>query len=188
MNTVEIKIKPLRPGMAGEFFRYFEEAAFPPGDLRANCYCLESHLADEQRYQEVFERRMVAKALIDSGKMTGYLLYDGDRPVGWCNAGKKAAFRPLVEDPAYFTTRPEDIGILYCLDIAEGWQGKGLASLAVSRFLEDARASGYRFVEGYPFTKRDYPWQYHGPVRLYEKLGFTLFREQPGFYIYRKEL
>ena len=186
---MDITIKPLEPGMAGAFFRYFEAGAFPPGDPRANCYCLESHLADEARYEEVFDRRMAAKALIDCGKMTGYLLYDGDRPVGWCNAGDKQNYAPLRENPAYFTTDcgPGEIKVLYCLDIAQGYQGKGLATLAMERFLADARDQGYRFAEGYPFTNRDYAWQYHGPVRLYEKFGFSLFGERPGFYIYRKE-
>lgn len=84
---MNISIKPLMPGMSGEFFRYFEESAFPPGDPRANCYCLESHIPEE-----------------------------------------------------------------------------------------------------YPFTNRDYPWQYRSTVGQYERLGFTLFAECPGFCIYRREL
>lgn len=187
---MEITIRPLAPGMAGEFFRYFEESAFPFGDPRTNCYCLESHLTDEARYMEVFDRRMAAKELIDSGLMTGYLLYAGDRPVGWCNAGDKGNYLPVCENPAFFTTEisPGQVKILYCLDIAEDWQGKGLATMAMSRFLADAQDEGYRYAEGYPFTRRDYVYQYRGPVRLYEKFGFSLFGERPGFYIYRKEL
>ncbi|RKJ40692.1 N-acetyltransferase [Acutalibacter sp. 1XD8-33] len=183
-------IKALVPGMAGEFFRYFEESAFLPGDPRANCYCLESHLSDEARYVEVFERRWAAKQLIDSGRMTGYLLYDGERPVGWCNGGDKMDYRPIRENPAFFTGGQGRgrIRILYCLDIAEGYQGKGLAGLVMERFLMDAEAQGYRWAEGYPFVNRDYPWQYRGPVGLYEKFGFTRFQERPGFYVYRKEL
>lgn len=187
---MDIRIKPLTPGMAGEFFRYFEEGAFPAGDPRANCYCLESHMPDEGSYDEIFDRRAMAKELIDTGRMTGYLLFDGDTPVGWCNAGDKRGYRPICENKSYFTTdcRLGQIKIMYCVDIAEGCQGRGLAAMAMDRFLSDARAQGYRYAEGYPFTKRDYPWQYHGPVRLYEKFGFTLFAERPGFYIYRKEL
>lgn len=30
---MDIAIRPLGPGMAGEFFRYFEECAFPQGVL-----------------------------------------------------------------------------------------------------------------------------------------------------------
>lgn len=187
---MEITIKPLAPGMAGEFFRYFEAGAFPPGDPRANCYCLESRLTDEPRYVEVFDRRMAAKSLIDSGEMTGYLLYDGERPVGWCNAGDKLGYRPICENKDFYTGdwKPGEVGILYCLDIAADCQGQGLASLVMERFLADAKARGFRYAEGYPFANRDYPWQYRGPVRLYEKLGFRLFGEGPGFFIYRKEL
>ena len=154
---MDISIVPLTPGMSGAFFRYFEESAFPPGDPRANCYCLESHLIDEARYTEVFDRRMAAKELIDSGRMTGD-----------CGPGR--------------------ICIMYCMDIAEGYQGKGLATMALERLLSDAKSKGYRYVEGYPFTKRDYPWQYPGTVGLYERLGFALFAQRQGNYIYRKEL
>lgn len=187
---MEMIIRPLAPGMAGEFFRFFEESAFPWGDPRTNCYCLESCLADEQRYQETTERRWVAKHLIDAGELTGYLLYDGERPVGWCNAGDKAGYPPVCQNPELFTTqpRPGQIRIVYCIDIAEGWQGKGLASLMMRRFLADAQAQGYRFAEGYPFVNQAYAWQYPGPVRLYEKFGFSLFREGRVSRIYRKEL
>lgn len=187
---MKITVKPLEPGMAGEFFRYFEAGAFPPGDPRANCYCLESHLKDEDRYVEVFERRGMAKRLIDSGKMTGYLLYDGDIPVGWCNAGDKRNYAPLWENPSFFTRDcgPGEIKVLYCLDIAEGYQGKGLATLAMEVFLADAKEQGFCRAEGYPFTNLSYAWQYRGPIRLYEKFGFSLFGERPGFFIYEKEL
>ena len=187
---MDITIRRLEPGMAADFFRYFEELAFPPGDPRANCYCLESHLVDEDRYMEVFDRRMAARELICSGRMTGYLLYDGGTPVGWCNAGDKCGYQPIMENEKYFTTdcRPGQIKIMYCIDIAEGCQGRGLAALAMERFLADAKAEGCQYAEGYPFAKPDYPWQYRGPVRLYEKLGFTRFDERPGFYIYRKKL
>ena len=187
---MDISIVPLTPGMSGAFFRYFEESAFPPGDPRANCYCLESHLIDEARYTEGFDRRMAAKELIDSGRMTGYLFFDGDRPVGWCNAGDKSAYETVCGDDRFFSEDcgPGVISIMYCMDIAEGYQGKGLATMALERLLSDAKSKGYRYVEGYPFTKRDYPWQYHGTVGMYERLGFALFAQRQGYYIYRKEL
>lgn len=187
---MDVKICPLTPGMAGEFFRYFEESAFPPGDPRANCYCLESHLRDEACYEEVFDRRMQAKELIDSGKMTGYLLFDGQRPVGWCNAGDKLGYEPVREDSRFFTTGCErgQIKIIYCMDIAGEYQGRGLASLLMERFLSDARAEGYLWAVGYPFADREYIYQYHGPARLWEKHGFTLFGRRGGYDIYRKVL
>ena len=187
---MDISIRPLVPGMAGEFFRYFEESAFLPGDPRANCYCLESHMADEASYKEVFDRRMLAKNLIDSGRMTGYLLFDGDVPVGWCNVGDKCSYETVYGDERFYSTdcAPGQISIMYCMDIAEGYQGRGLGTMVLERFLTDTRSRGSIYAEGYPFTNGGYPWQYHGTVGQYERLGFSLFAERPGFYIYRKEL
>lgn len=187
---MDIEIRPLEPGMVSDFFRYFESLAFPPGDPRAGCYCLESHIPDEGSYESVSERQNLAEGLILSGRMTGYLLYDGDRPVGWCNCGDKCSYEPVCGNERFYTVdcKPGQVCILYCMDIAEGYQGRGLGTMALERFLSDYKARGYKYAEGYPFVKRDYPWQYRGTVGQYERLGFALFAERPGHYIYRKEL
>lgn len=187
----EIQIKKLTPDGAEEFLHYFEKCAFPQGDPRANCYCLESHLPNEEEYTTVQARREKARELIRSGIMTGYLLYSGGRGVGWCNAGDKAAYQPLCENPDFFTETPEKgrIKALYCIDIASDWQGKGLASLVMERFLADAREEGFAYAEGYPFTDTNAPWQqYRGPLRLYEKFGFEIVRKGPRFTVARKAL
>lgn len=54
---MQIQFKRLTPQMADEFFGYFENDAFPENDPRRECYCLESHLSDENRYKTRAERR-----------------------------------------------------------------------------------------------------------------------------------
>lgn len=66
--------------------------------------------------------------------------------------------------------------------MAEDWQGRGLAGLAMSRFLADVRTGGFALAN------RQHPRQYPGPVRLYEKSGFSLFREGRVSRACRKEL
>ena len=67
---MELRFKNLTSDMADEFFQYFEKDAFPEGDSRKECYCLESHLKDENKYislsgcggsmNESFVRKVVA--------------------------------------------------------------------------------------------------------------------------------
>ena len=76
--------------------------------------------------------------------MTGFLIYEGDQAVGWCNAGDKMNYAPICENVDFMTPNMEkgQIKILYCMDIADGWQGRGIANLIMEKFLEDAEKEG----------------------------------------------
>ena len=187
---MELRFKNLTSDMADEFFQYFEKDAFPKDDSRMECYCLESHLKDENKYINGRERRKIARELIQKGIMTGFLIYEGDQAVGWCNAGDKMNYAPICENVDFMTPNMEkgQIKILYCMDIADGWQGRGIANLIMEKFLDDAEKEGYSYVEGYPFLDKMFKWQYRGPVKLYEKYGFEKYGEGPWFYIMRKKV
>lgn len=187
---MNILFKKLTPQMADDFLHYFENGAFPENDSRSSCFCLESHLPNESDYTTVEDRRAKARELILEGTMTGYLIYDDDSIIGWCNTGDKTDYRPICENDEF---RTEDCGkgkikVLYCIDIAPNYQGKGIANLIMEKVLSDAKEEGYSYVEGYPFVDKNFIWQYRGPVRLYEKHGFEMYGKRSWFYIMRKAL
>lgn len=65
----------------------------------------------------------------------------------------------------------------------------GIASAFIERICADAKADGYVAVEGYAKkteVRNDY--DFTGPVRLYEKAGFSEIAEQAGVEIMRKIL
>ena len=47
--------------------------------------------------------------------MTGYLVYDDDKIVGWCNAGDKSHYGPVCADKEFLTDKIEKgtIKVLY---------------------------------------------------------------------------
>lgn len=188
---MELRFEKLTPELTDEFFRFFDNDAFSDHEEWAGCYCLESHVMQEieSKYTRE-ERRAKAAELIQKRIMNGYLIYDGERIVGWCNAGDKADFAPIYRNSQFSTDCLEKgkIKILYCIDIAADYRGKGIADMIIERVLADAKDEGYSFVEGYPLSDGGYPYQYKGPVRLYEKHGFENFRKESWFYIMRKAL
>lgn len=197
---MDIQFKKLIPELVDDFIRYFDEDAFSDHDDWKGCYCLESHLPWEENQKDIVDERITnidkrrekARKLVLDGTMTGYLLYEGDRVIAWCNAGDKTGYRPVCEAEDLFGTDTPEKGkvkILYCIDIAPDYRGKGIANLIMERFLEDAKKEGYSYAEGYPFAeKENIVYQYKGPVRLYEKYGFERYADKDWFWIMRKAL
>ena len=65
----------------------------------------------------------------------------------------------------------------------------GIASALIDRVCEDAKAGGYAAVEGYAKdSDRRNDFDYQGPVRLYQKAGFTEAARENGQVIMRKVL
>lgn len=115
--------------MAAEYLSYFDNVAFTDHEEWAECYCLESHLSqmENDALQGKASRRERARELIGQGIMQGYLVYEGETIVGWCNVGDKSSYAPLVENSDYETLNPckGKIKAIYCFEIAPGSRGRG---------------------------------------------------------------
>ena len=189
---MEVQVRKLTKEMADAYLRFFDQDAFSDHVEWSACYCLESHLCKEEneRLKAKEERRQKAKELIESGIMSGYLVYEGDHVVGWCNAGEKDRYAPLCGNKEYMAEDGADgrIMAVYCIDIAPGYRGKGIAHLLLTRIIDDARKEGCSCVKGYPFSDRTLEYQFHGPIRLYEAHGFRMIAEKGRFCIMQKKL
>jgi GNAT superfamily N-acetyltransferase len=76
-----------------------------------------------------------------------------------------------------------------CFEIAPEYRGKGIATALLQRVIDDAKAEGYIAIEGFPVVRTErYKWDNPGPVRLYEKAGFSKVSEKDGRLVMRKEL
>ena len=185
---MSIEIKKLTPELAEDYARFFDTTPHATGKPEHRCYCVWWSSADieKESYGSVEERRALAVRWIEDGHIQGYLAYEGDRVVGWCNANSKShcydsfcwkRFMGAVHRDA------ADIKVksVYCFAISPDMRGKGVAAKLLERVCEDAERDGFDFVEGYPnksFINTELDFM--GPVGLYEKLGFTALYEVDG--------
>ena len=187
---MNITVKKLTPELCGDFLDYFENTAFTDHEEWAYCYCLECHLgmAEDEKMKDKNMRRALAERLILSGKMQGYLAYDGNKTVGWCSADDKQNYRLLCCDAEYRTDedKTDRIKSIYCFDIAHDYRGNGIAGLMLDRICTDAKSEGYQYVETYPFTDESMEYQYHGSRKMYERHGFEIYAERNSFFIMRR--
>lgn len=193
----EIVIKKLSQELNKDYLDFFDNRAFSDGNPNGPCYCTSPN-QDEETIQQMISEfkangvkntiRKYAVEMLNDRKINGYLAFDNGLSVGWCNAADIDSYSGFVPDLARENKCGKTISIV-CFEIAPGYRGKGLASAFIERVCDDAKANGYIAVEGYAKMSvvRD-EYDFTGPIRLYEKAGFTRIMEQNGQVIMRKVL
>jgi GNAT superfamily N-acetyltransferase len=186
-----VGIHKLTPEFASDFFDFFDNHAFSDRE-GAFCYCTWFHFdcAIEEYYKHGKEAmRSQAAAYITSGKLNVYLAFADGVSIGWCNADNRENYQRIKTDPFICRDNIQQTKAIVCFAISPDFRGKGIATALLQKVVEDAKAEGYFAVEGYPHlhSKRE-PFDYTGPMRLYEKTGFVKIAEQNKIMIMRKEL
>ena len=194
---MNIIIKPLTPELNEDYLDFFDHRAFSDGNPNGPCYCTSPNQdeAETQRMVSEFRTsgvketlRKYATKMLSQNRIRGYLAYDGDIPVGWCNAADMDSYAGFVPEFARENACGKTVSIV-CFEIAPGYREMGIASALIERVCQDAKARGYAAAEGYAvLSDRRNDFDFHGPVRLYEKAGFAEVMRENGQVIMRKVL
>jgi GNAT superfamily N-acetyltransferase len=181
---MNLTIKPLTPDLTPVYLDFFDNRAFSDGNPMGPCYCNAAIMTSEEIDKMVSEfgddckgtlRRYAVEQLAE-GKIFGYLAFDGDTPVGWCNAGDMKRYpishHQAVPDFAREIACDNSFSII-CFAISPDYRKQGVASALLEYVIADAISQGFAAVEGYVNKKHagEY-WDHTGPARLYEKFGF----------------
>ena len=193
MNLV---IKPLTKDLTPDYLDFFDNRAFSDGNPNGPCYCTSPNMSDATIQKMVSEFgnnikgtiRRYAAEMLNEGKIHGYLAFDGDTSIGWCNAADMDSYLGFVPDFARQNTSGKTMSVV-CFEIAPEYRGKGIATAFLEHICADAKADGFVAVEGYAkIQKERVYYDFTGPVRLFEKAGFTEVAIRDGQVIMRKML
>ena len=210
---MKLSIKKLRPELIEDYFDFFDHRAFADGSPFYPCYCNAFNQSREQIGKNLFYLAEAygegltgwKRALRDSawemvlrGVIQGYLAYDGDLSIGWCNANDRLNYYRVGAfdlDNVPEDTPPSDcpgkgfIKSIVCFEISPEYRGRGIAGQLLKRVCIDAAEEGYSFVEAYPEDEsQDSVMSFTGPYRLYEKAGFKEYGRMGSVIIMRKTL
>ncbi len=208
-----ITIKKLTPDLLEDYLDYFDHRAFSDGSPFYPCYCSAFNMSGERIRNEFFRQseiygggsegwkralRAAAARMVESGEIQGYLAYDGETAVGWCNANDRLNYYRVGEfdlsdvprdEPCDECRRKGEVKSVVCFEICPEYRGKGIASLLLDRVCQDAQRDGYACVEAYPAKSEGMQGlAFTGPRRLYEKAGFLIAAQRDGMYVMRKRL
>ncbi len=192
---MDIKIVKLTPDFAEEYARFFDTT--PHNDtFGRKCYCVswrsdDSYYGDDHWYPTAEERRAKAIQFIKEGKLQGYLAFNGEKIVGWCNTNADCRLGVKHLHSRGWKTKETNADVkikpIFCYVIAPEMRKKGIATKLTEQVCRDAANEGYDFVEAY--TDANFKDDgYRGPLAMYEKCGFIKHSEHEGKIVMRKAL
>lgn len=191
---MQIEIKRLTPEFTDDYLRFFDTTPHATGREEHRCYCIWwcNEPIDGKDYSTVEKRRELAENYIKTNSIQGYLAYCGNQVVGWCNANTKSACYECFCWQNFMQSIHRDeekVKSVFCFAIAPEFRGKGIAGLLLRKVCEDAEHDGFAFVEAYPNKEFvDTEQDFMGPIRLYEKNGFSACYEADDKLVMRKKL
>lgn len=173
---MNLSVRPLDPSLAETFVGFFDSLSFEHAKDWKGCYC--------RYYQtpvatEVWMRRPAslnredALLAIRNGSMTGFLAFEGDRCVGWVNAGEAQNYPRLAKDLEPFCGTGKT-GLSICFVVDPEWRNRGIARSLLGAAVADFRKRGFSRLLGLPL---DVPMpgdrRYRGTLNMYREAGFA---------------
>jgi GNAT superfamily N-acetyltransferase len=166
------------------------EKLFSQGNGWDHCQCMHFHRPcalpkDKQlptRAERAARNRREKKALVDSGRSHGILVYANGEPVGWCQYGPREELPRIDNSRKYRGLAPEPgtqkLWRITCFAVLKNYRKRGVASAALKAALESIRKKAGGLVEAYPITN----WESrafgnestHGTSSMFKKEGFKV--------------
>jgi GNAT superfamily N-acetyltransferase len=189
----DIIIKKFSPELIDDYLFFFDNIGFSDHEDWSWCYCTCYHYDDEmgKMLDRTAETGMRNEAilLIKNKIINGYLAYQDDHVIGWCNVNKKNNYIRIINRKELCEDIDNEIKSIVCFLIAPNMRGKGIAKKILEKVCEDSKKDGTKYIESYPLKKgKNCFEEYPGPVKLYENMGFLKYKELENEIIMRKEI
>jgi ribosomal protein S18 acetylase RimI-like enzyme len=186
---MNITIKPLTPKLIKDYLFFFDNLVFSENPDWSACYCFSFHFVGTNEQWNREDNRASVIKYINENKMTGYLAYSDNKPIGWCNANNRLNFERLLK---YYdlTDNPDDkVCSVVCFVISPEYRRKGIARRLLDTVYSDCSAQEYDYIEAYPGKgKLSCESQYKGPLELYKKLNFNIIKEYDDYFVVRRRI
>lgn len=179
-------IRPLSPDLAETFSNYLTNLDFSNTPHWASCFCRYYQTTcsfEEWRGRSLETNRNEALQEIKNGNMRGYLAFDGEACVGWCNANDIANFPRIYPDMEPFC-RGKSVGCTICFLIHPLHRGKGLARELLARAIADYHAAGFDAMLALPVETADAGQRrYRGTLHMYQQAGYREIKVEDNLHI-----
>ena len=165
-------VQAIQPKDAERFVQYMESVSFSHAPHWSECYCRYYHCEEEVWKQRTAQQnRAEALESIGTGSMQGYLAYDGERVIGWCNANDLDAYT-LLKPTLSPIVGEQKAGVVICFLIHNDYQNQGVARMLLDAAITGFRNARYDSVIALPVDMDTPEKRYRGTLHMYQERGF----------------
>ncbi len=164
---------PLTPERWGDF-----EALFGPKGAYGGCWCMWWRTTRREFERNQGEgNRGAMKAIVDSGKIPGILLYSEGEAIGWCSVAPRQDFASLNRSRTLKPVDDKPVWSIVCFFVAKSYRRQRTTEKLIQAAVEYVKQRGGKVVEAYPTAPKSEKVppvsSYMGFPAVFEKLGFT---------------
>jgi ribosomal protein S18 acetylase RimI-like enzyme len=180
-----MEIKRLSVETLDDFLAYFDHRAFLDDPNWDGCYCqfyLNTPEQNDVQGGKAETNRASACSRVETGDMDGYLVYEGDKVVGWCAAGSSLLYPGLPG-------ADEKVARILCFNVDPALRGQGVSGRMLDLILEDLSSRGFEAAEAGPNQNSYGDKSYRGSLEMFSRRGFEKVTNlEDGFVLVRKHL
>ncbi len=141
------------------------------------CWCMQCRLpTDEFEASKGEGNRLAMKALVESGRIPGIIVYNDNEPVGWCSLGNREDF-PRLPKSHEVKIIDEQTWIISCLFIRKDWRRRGIKRTLLKHLITYCQTKGAKVLESHQcnssFSKYPDNFAWTGIEKAYEAVGFV---------------
>lgn len=191
-NFMNIIIKQLTPDLLNDYLYYFDKIGFADNKEWEGCYCVFHH--HQNNFKDWVERskdenRNLAIKLINDNKLKGFLAYDNDKSIAWCNVNEKILYSFNKTIKKIETDLDNEIISIVCFLVSHKYRRQGVSSKLLNHIINFYKNTNKNYIEAYPFknTTKDSE-NCHGPLSLYLKNNFYIDKEHENYTVVKYKL
>ncbi|MFC1746929.1 GNAT family N-acetyltransferase [Candidatus Neomarinimicrobiota bacterium] len=138
--------QPLIPERWDDF-----EALLGPKGAYGGCWCMWWRTSRSQfDQQQGNDNRLAMKGIVDSGEIPGILLYEVNKPIGWCSVAPRENFASLNRSRILKPIDHMAVWSIVCMYVAKDSRRKGIMLQIIRAAIEYVGENFGQIIEAYP--------------------------------------
>ena len=185
---MDIEIKSLTKDLKDDYLYLFDNMVHKENPDWSKCYCNDYHfLGDVETCTREISREMIIDR-INVNELHGYLVFENNKPIGWCNANNRLNYQRLLRDFELIDNTDDKACSIVCFLIHPDYRRQGISQKLLEKIIKDYSNIDYDYLEAYPRKGKSGENNFKGPMELYKRNDFQMHKEYDYYYVMRKRL